>query len=399
MSKTKLFRNTAIALAAAATLPAAMATNGYFAHGYGMKAKGMAGAAVASTDDAFAGANNPASAAWAGNRVDLGVDLFMPKRSASSTASSWAASSDSNEFLVPELGWNKVISDKLAFNLTVYGNGGMNTDYPTNNGFGTGRMGVDLIQLIVAPTLAYKFAPDHSVGISPLFIQQKFKASGLQNFGVTDTGYDTSSGTGVRIGYLGKISSTVSLGVSYSPKTDMSKFDQYKGLFAEQGDFDIPENYTIGASFMASPTLRVAFDYQKIMYSDVRAIANPSNTGGTLGAANGPGFGWSDVNVYKLGVEWKSSGDLTLRAGLNVGDNPIQSRDATFNILAPGVITTHYTLGGTYAVAKDKELTVAYMYAPENSVTGPTSSLLGGGGNDTIKMSQQSLGVQFSWKY
>lgn len=399
MSKQRYFRRAVVALAVAGSTTAALATNGYFAHGYGMKAKGMAGAAVASTDDAFAGANNPASAAWAGNRLDLGVDLFMPKRSASSTASSWAANSESNQFLVPEFGWNKAINDKLAFNLTVYGNGGMNTNYPTNNGFGTGRMGVDLMQLIVAPTLAYKFAPDHSVGVSPLFIQQRFKASGLQNFGVNDTGYDTSSGTGLRIGYLGKISGTVSVGVSYSPKTDMSKFDQYKGLFAEQGDFDIPENYTIGASFMASPAVRVAFDYQKIGYSGVRAIANASNTGGTLGTANGPGFGWSDVNVYKLGVEWKQSGDLTLRAGLNVGDNPIRSRDVTFNILAPGVITTHYTLGGTYAVAKDKEFTVAYMYAPQNSVTGPTSSLLGGGGNDTIKMSQQSLGVQFSWKY
>lgn len=399
MANFKTFRKAAIAVAIAGPLTAAMATNGYFSHGYGMKAKGMGGAAVASTDDAFAGANNPAAAAWAGDRLDLGVDVFMPKRSASSTASSWSASSDSNQFLVPEFGWNKVINDKLAFNLTVYGNGGMNTDYPTNNGFGTGRMGVDLTQLIVAPTLAYKFAADHSVGISPLLIQQQFKASGLQNFGVNDTGYDSSTGLGVRIGYLGKISSTVSVGASYSPKSDMTKFNKYKGLFAEQGDFDIPENYTIGASFKASPTIRVAFDYQKIVYSGVRAIANASNTGGTLGAANGPGFGWSDVNVYKLGAEWNYSGNLTLRAGVNVGDNPVQARDATFNILAPGVITTHYTLGGTYAIAKDKELTVAYMYAPENSVTGPTSALLGGGGNDTIKMSQQSLGIQFGWKY
>jgi long-chain fatty acid transport protein len=181
----------------------------------------------------------------------------------------------------------------------------------------------------------------------------------------------------------------------------MSKFSKYSGLFAEQGDFDIPENYTLGLSFMASPAVRVAFDYQKILYSGVPAIANASNSAGALGAANGKGFGWSDVNVYKLGAEWNYSGNLILRAGVNVGENPIQSRDVTFNILAPGVITTHYTLGGTYAVAKDKELTVAYMYAPTNSVTGPTSSLLGAGASDrdTIKMSQQSLGVQFSWKY
>ena len=44
MSKTKIFRNTAIVLAVAGPMTAAMATNGYFSHGYGMKAKGMGGA-------------------------------------------------------------------------------------------------------------------------------------------------------------------------------------------------------------------------------------------------------------------------------------------------------------------------------------------------------------------
>jgi len=75
----------------------------------------------------------------------------------------------------------------------------------------------------------------------------------------------------------------------------------------------------------------------------------------------------------------------------------------SFNIIAPGVITTHYTLGGTYALSKQSEVTLAYMYAPENSVSGSSmfNSIAGAGagGNETIKMSQQSLGIQFGWKY
>ncbi len=72
-------------MALAGLAGSAYATNGYFSHGYGMKAKGMAGAATASSDDAFGGANNPASMAFAGNRLDLGADLFNPNRSASRT--------------------------------------------------------------------------------------------------------------------------------------------------------------------------------------------------------------------------------------------------------------------------------------------------------------------------
>jgi len=32
---------------------------------------------------------------------------------------------------------------------------------------------------------------------------------------------------------------------SYAPKIAMSKFSNYAGLFADGGNFDIPENYTL----------------------------------------------------------------------------------------------------------------------------------------------------------
>ena len=60
----------------------AFATNGYFSHGYGIRAKGMGGAATAMSIDAMGGANNPASMVWVGDRLDIGVDYFRPIRSA-----------------------------------------------------------------------------------------------------------------------------------------------------------------------------------------------------------------------------------------------------------------------------------------------------------------------------
>ena len=418
MSKYKAFRLAAIAAVIAGPLTAAMATNGYFSHGYGMKAKGMGGAAVASTDNAFAGANNPATAAWAGNRLEVGLDLFMPSRAAERTGGrSFDVKSDSNLFYVPEIGYNRAISDSIGVGLAVYGNGGLNTDYAGNNTdcgggpntnnplCGNGRLGIDMMQLIVAPTVAYKFNSNHSVGVSPLLVHQQFKADGLQGFSgmssasgsLTNNGYDSSNGFGVRIGYLGKVSDSVNVGIAYAPKISMSKLDKYKGLFADGGNFDIPENYNVGASFRASSSVTVSAEYGFIKYSAVPSVANASNSAGQLGAANGKGFGWSDVSIYKLGVEWQQSGNMTWRAGVNVGDNPIKSRDVTFNILAPGVITTHYTLGGTYALSKESELTFAYMYAPSNSVSG--TSFFGAPMAETIKMNQQSLGVQFGWKF
>ena len=421
-------------MALAGMAGSAFATNGYFSHGYGMKAKGMAGAATATHDDAFFGANNPAAAAFAGNPIGLGMDLFSPRREASRTGLGpfdGSVDSDSNYFLVPEFGYNRMVNSNLALGVTVYGNGGMNSDYasgqtdlgicaggapngqPGNLLCGVGSLGVDLMQLIIAPTAAYKIAPNHSIGISPLLGYQRFKAEGLHAFAaassdansLTNVGYDDSFGYGVRIGYMGKISPTVTIGAAYASKMHFEEFDKYKGLFAEQGDFDIPENYNIGVAWQATPAVKLALDYQRINYSGVASINNPSTNAfipAPLGAANGPGFGWQDIDVWKLGIEFKHSQQLTLRAGYNHGDNPIMARDVTFNILAPGVIENHATLGFTYTLASGNELTMSYMHAFKNDVSG-TSILPAFGGNppagtEKIEMYQNAIGVQYSWK-
>lgn len=406
-------------MALAGLAGSAYATDGYFSHGYGMKAKGMGGAATATSNDAFFGANNPAAAAFSGNRLDLGADLFSPRREASRTGSAGldgSANSDSKYFLIPEFGYNRMVNNDLALGVTVYGNGGMNTNYPggqincgggaANLLCGSGKLGVDLMQLIVAPTAAYKIAPNHSIGIAPLIGYQRFKATGVQAFdnttsssssgNVTNRGYDDAFGYGVRVGYMGKITPTFAIGAAYASKMDFQEFDKYKGLFAEQGDFDIPENYNLGVAWDATPTVKLALDYQRINYSDVKSISNPSNNMAQLGTDNGPGFGWQDVDVWKLGVEYKYSQQMTLRAGYNHTDNPIQSRDVMFNILAPGVVKDHATLGFTYTLASGNELTMAYMHAFKNDVTGPDG--LPAGGTDKIEMYQNSLGVQYSWK-
>jgi long-chain fatty acid transport protein len=434
MKTINTFRATVMA-AVMATGSAAWATDGYFPHGFGMKSKGMGGAAVAVTDNAFAGINNPAASVWVGNRADLGVDIFMPKRSAARSAPGFGGmlegdvKSSGSAFAIPEFAYNAKIDDRRSWGVTVYGNGGMNTEYPggnvmcmnPNNGqpyqgnllCGQGKLGVDLMQLIIAPTFAYKLDAQHSVGVSPLVVVQQFSATGLDAFAgfsmapgkVSNTGTDRSTGVGVRLGYLGQLSDTLKLGATYSPKIKMGKFDEYAGLFAGAGSFDIPENYALGVNVQVTPAVSVAADYSRINYSGVTSIGNPMSNlmaGNPMGSPNGPGFGWSDVSVIKLGVQWQATPTMVLRAGYNQSTNPVKPENVTFNILAPGVIKQHYTVGGTYALSKDSEFTWAYMYAPKNTVTGPsmynmqlqTTTI-----TETVRMSQQSLGVQYSWKF
>jgi len=456
------FRRVAAALAAAGlVMPAvALATDGYFSHGYGMKAKGRGGAAIAMTDDSFGGANNPANMVWAGGRVDVGVEWFRPSRDASTTGSGNAAlgipagaldgnasgNGDQN-FFIPEFGFNYMLNPNLSLGVTVYGNGGMNTRYPgttitnpagrgTCNFFqtgapgpgnasynllcGNGDLGVDLSQLVIAPTLAWKFHPQHSIGIAPLFAYQRFEAYGLQPFAglssypqsvAVNQGYDSSTGWGVRIGWTGKIVPNVTLGATFQSKIYMSEFDKYRGLFAEQGDFDIPMNWGIGASWQATPDWLFTADFVRIYYSQVKSVGNSSLSGPcTFGAPTQPaclgassasiGFGWRDISVFKLGAEYRVNPAWLLRAGYNYSQNPIQAQDVTFNILAPGVVQHHLTLGVTYTLPGGSEITGMYFHAFSNDVSGPTNpQYFPVGGTQNISLSENGLGIAWGMKF
>lgn len=427
--KPTILRTAAMLALGVVLLPAAHATNGYFAHGYGTKAKGMGGAGLALAQDAFAGANNPAQAAFAGNRIEAGLEFFAPKREMNRSFGGMdlgTVESGKNLFYVPEFGYNVALSSKLGVGISVYGNGGMNTTYPggttdctafggmagSNNMCGMGSLGVDLIQLIVAPTVAYQVADGQSIGVSPLFVYQQFAASGLQMFQMTpgastdpahltNLGHDSSTGFGVRLGYMGKFGDRFSVGATYAPKISMSRFKDYAGLFADGGKFDIPENMGVGIAFQATPSLQVALDYNRINYSDVPSIGNPA--GFNMGAPNGGGFGWSDVNVVKLGVQWQMNNTTTLRFGINRGDNPVTSSNITPNILAPGVMKTHITIGGTYAMDKESELSWHFMHAPSVTTSGPSlfNGLMGSGTaiQESVTMRQNSFGIQYSRKF
>jgi long-chain fatty acid transport protein len=413
-------RKTLLAAAIAAVLAPgmALATTGYFAHGYGIKAKSMGGVGIALPQDALAAASNPAGIAWIGNRIDLGADWFTPDRGASIVGSGAGANgtydgNDTKSFLIPEFGYNRAISPSLTFGVAVYGNGGMNTDYKTNPfaAFGgTGSAGVDLMQLFVAPTVAWK-SGNHAFGASLNLAYQRFKAEGIQGFAgfsaspgnVSNRGYDDSTGFGVRVGWTGQVSPTVTLGATYQTKTKMGEFDKYSGLFANQGEFDIPENYGAGIAVKATPKLTVAADVLRINYNDVAAVGNPVDCfflgACQLGSTNGPGFGWQNTTVYKIGVAYELKPGTTLRAGYVTLDQPIPASQTFFNILAPGVVEDHLTLGLTMEMSKTSELSFMYMHAFEKKVNGSGSILGFGGGEANLRMSQDSIGVAYGWKY
>ncbi len=436
---TKQTRGLQFSLILLAVLPATgWATNGYFSHGSSIAEKGLAGAGAAYSQDALSAATNPAGMVWQGDRWDLGAALFAPSRNYTVTGNPSGApgtfglapgtvESENESFIIPQYGQNWMLDSDSSIGISLYGNGGMNTEYKAGSGpgtFGAGTAGVDLAQLFVATTYAQKMSDTASWGVSGIIAYQRFEATGVGSFAqfsndpskLSNNGTDTSTGLGLRLGVQGAISPGVTLGASYQPKIDMSEFDSYAGLFAENGDFDIPSTLTLGLAWHISKSRVFLIDIQKINYSDVKSVSNsasqlsngscvpnppggPAAGNGCLGGSNGAGFGWEDMTVVKLGYEWSNDDQWTWRLGYSQTDQPIPSGEMMFNILAPGVIEQHVTFGFTRALSSQSDFNFALMIAPSSSVSGPNGFEAPNQQTIELEMDQYEIAASYSKRF
>ena len=400
----------------------AFATNGYFLHGIGTGSKAMAGATTALPQEALDADTNPAAGVFINSGHEIALALFSPDRSYTITGNPTGVpqtfgltpgtvTSKSKLFPMPELGFNFRPNDVSAITVNFTAHGGMNTDYRTNTFYGSDHTGVDLGQAFLTATYAHKLTQNQSLGISAIFAEQRFKASGLQAFAgfsadpdcLTNNGYKWSHGVGIKAGYFAQVTPRFSLGASYTPTIVMSKFGKYCGLFAEDGRFNIPASLSGGVAYRVTDPLTVAVDYQRINYSDVASVGNtflPNIVTAPLGADNGAGFGWRDINVYKLGLQWKPNEVWTWRAGYSKADQPVPNSEVLFNILAPGVVEQHITLGFSRAMERGPgRFNVAFMYAPTKSVRGPNPLEVPGAQQIELKMHEYELEFGYSFGF
>ncbi|MDR3726197.1 MAG: outer membrane protein transport protein [Terracidiphilus sp.] len=409
-----------VAFALVVIVNSSFASDGYFLTGYGTKQQGQGGAGVAKPGDSLAGATNPAGLTLVGSRFDVGLTLFRPVRYGTITGNQLPpgypnvnGTYDGNRvknFELPELGYSRQARPNLTWGVAIYGNGGMNTSYTKPIPLlGSTRGGVNIEQVFISPTLAYKLGKHNSFGIAANIDIQRFAAEGLQNFAnstystdpanVTNTGHSYGAGGGVRVGWLGELNRYVNVGATYQSRTYVSKFNRYKGLFAEQGGFDVPANFAGGVAVKLGPKATLLYDEERILLGQIKSNANSDANQAQLGSNNGPGFGWHDINVIKTGLAYDLSPSLTLRGGYNHSGVPFDASQTFFNLLAPAVTKDHLHVGATIALKGGKEINLAYIHAFDNTVNGVNSiAPANGGGNANLRMYQNSFQVGFGWK-
>lgn len=258
------------------------------------------------------------------------------------------------------------------------------------------KLGVDLTQVIVSGHYAYRLTDSMSLGVSPVLAAQRFMARGLGAFSAfsnipdktTDNDFDYSYGGGLRLGMLWEITDGIGFGAAYQSKLYQTKFDRYKGMIVG-GSVDFSPTINAGLQFHLAPGHRMLIDAEHIQHEAVKGLAqqthpqrfsdecfiprltarsaDPEPLPSCLSGSNGPGFGWVDVTIYKLGYQF-SKGRMSYRAGFSWGGNPEAEGQTLAKFFAPAITDKHAALGVSWKRPSGDKIDVALFHAIKNQL-------------------------------
>ncbi len=424
-SKLNVVRTLAVVAAIAGPLTSAMATNGMLMEGYGPISTGMGGASQAISHGTAAMAQNPATLGLLadGATMDLAAGVLGPK--VTSSMMGMEAKSGGTSYLMPAFGYARK-SGNLTYGLGMFAQGGMGTEYEATAPFamGSGALRSELgVGNVIIP-VAYQVSPALTVGAtldymwSSLDLQMALPTTALGPGGlVTGTsgnlggalasgalntatfarisfsddskfsGAAKSTGYAAKIGAVFKVNKDVTVGGSYRLKSklgDMQTAASSATMSANPGgaavsfsdngsmtviDFQMPAVLALGAAWQVQPTLLLAADVKSIAWADSMKSFKMRYDSAVIGGSVSFELpqNWKDQAVVNLGLAWKATNELTVRAGLNLADNPIP--DATVNFLFPATVKNHATLGLGYKVSNQSDFNASLTMAPASDVT------------------------------
>lgn len=410
---TSKFKLTLLSSAAAAmtvmAAGSANATNGMLPHCVGTAKCGMGGAGSAVARSAVdAAAQNPALAARMGNTYQINLGWFWADvygNSAQNGKSTWEKSGADN-FPNGSFGVNYVIDSETAFNISVVPGGGGASDWPTSRtaqmigqigGDATMDQEVNYEMMYVQPSYAKKIG-SASYGIGGIISRATMKTDSRQGSfaasGVEDT-KETFYGVGFQVGGVWDVADNGSFALNLRSPVWHQDTGSYDGLVFTD-PIDTPMQAQAGIAFDVTESTMLAADIKWVNWGGVDTIGNASNLSPCTACR---GFGWRDQLIVMLGVEHDVNDQLTVRAGWNHGDSPIDEGGVLANYLFPAVVEDHYTIGATYDIGGGMQIGGSAYYAPTNKMTddgtvfGNTAT---GTGGSQLKHGQHGFQLSFS---
>jgi len=230
------------------------------------------------------------------------------------------------------------------------------------------------------------------------------------------TGKAKGTGFAGKLGFVYKASPTVTIGGTYHSKTALDDLEtgstgaQFTADVTGDGfadmtmpgkmtvrDFQWPAMYGLGIAVQAMPNLMVAADVKHIGWKNVMKNFKMTYTAGSQFVNLALPQNWDNQTVFQLGVAYKPTAPLTLRAGVSLSNNPIP--DSTMNYLFPAIEKNHYSVGFGYAFSTVSEINFSLTYAPEVTQTNPNPVPIVGNVPVVVDHSQTNWQLMYTHRF
>jgi len=228
-----------------------------------------------------------------------------------------------------------------------------------------------LQRTVVAPSLAHDWGDRGTVRLTGVFAYQRFASLGRgrrvgQWAPIPSWWNDSSYGVGARLDVGSAFADRFSWNVGYQSRVGMGVFANYRGVFADRGDFDIPASANAGLGYALTRNFNVDIGVQRVQYSAITPFTSsnlPTRFLALLGDSSSPIFKWRDLNVYSIGWTLHDDDVGIVQLRYTTRQQPLPTSRLLESALAPATANDTISLGWSRAFSANTSLSLGASYA------------------------------------
>ncbi len=239
---------------------------------------------------------------------------------------------------------------------------------------GFGHLESDYMLLQVGFTWAYEISETFSIGVEPTFNYAALELAPNPTASPNAAGYPVSEkasalGFGAQLGMFYNSPSGIKLGASYKTAQSFSDFE-FKNTHLDNStsenafNMDYPAILSLGAGY-SKGDFDLALDYRMVDYENTDGFAEK----GWTQTGSVAGFGWKNINIVSVGLQYKGIEKLPLRVGYTFSSNPIDEELAFYSTTATAVIANAFQFGFSYPLTDNLMLNGVYHYGASDGKT------------------------------
>jgi long-chain fatty acid transport protein len=269
--------------------------------------------------------------------------------------------------------------------------------------FGVGPIWSNMSLLAINPMASYQFTDKLAIGGGPVItsgsanFSPAFFAPSPGAFGLPVFPQATDShpfwGAGFQLGLLYELNDDWNLGFSYKSPVWQQRWEWNAATPTRAArpislQASLPAIYSWGVAYKGLPNALIDLDLRYIDYPNTELFGQNLASGG---------LEWRGVFAVALGGQYALTERLTLRGGYLFNTNPIPAPLTLFNVQAPAITQHTLSMGASYALTENINVSFAWVHSFDNSIQGPILQVPGSSVRLTTQFDSIWAGLNFTF--